>query len=129
MRLVRFSVVGAAGIVVQTSVMAALAHGAGLHYLPAAVAALGCALGHNHAWHVRWTWRDRRPACGHLAAFARFVAANGCVSLLATVALMPVFVGVARLTPVAATLATVAVAGLLNFHLASWLVFTPPRQS
>ena len=52
---------------------------------------VSAAIVHNFAWHVRWTWRDRmRPGTSRIRAFIRFVGANGVVSLIGSVLLMPV---------------------------------------
>jgi putative flippase GtrA len=127
MSLVRFSLVGATGVVVQTAALAVLVHGVGVHYLPASMLALGCAVSHNYLWHACWTWPGRLPAGGHLRGFARFVAGNGLVSLAGAVGLMPVLVEGARLPPVVANLVGVAVIGAINFRLASRWCF--PRAT
>jgi putative flippase GtrA len=125
-RFGRFNVVGALGIGVQIGVLAALTGGLGLHYLAATVAAVGAALVHNFAWHHRWTWPDgtRRPR-DVAAAFARFVLANGVVSLTGNVGVMAVLSGGLGVPVVAANAAAIAAAGLVNFWLAGRLVFAP----
>jgi len=115
-RFARFNAVGALGVVVQLVTLSLLLS-AHLHYSFASVAAVAAALVHNFAWHVRWTWRDRAPrgAAGIAVAFGRFVSLNGAVSMIGTLVLMPCFVGLLHLPPIAANLLTIAVCGCVNF--------------
>ena len=52
-----------------------------------------------------------------------FHAGNGCVSLLGSLALLPLLVGVLHLHYLVANLATIAATGLLNFLISDRLVF------
>jgi putative flippase GtrA len=61
--LLKFSVVGASGYLVNLAVYVALLKGAGLHYLPAAVCSFAVAVTNNYFWNRHWTFRDHR---GHL---------------------------------------------------------------
>src|SRR5438105_4341919 len=61
--LVKFSIVGASGYVVNLAVYVALLKGAGLHYVPAAVCSFGVAVTNNYTWNRHWTFRGHR---GHL---------------------------------------------------------------
>ena len=61
--LLKFSVVGASGYVVNLAVYIALLKGAGLHYLPAAACSFVAAVGNNYAWNRIWTFRSSR---GHV---------------------------------------------------------------
>lgn len=123
-RFARFNVVGALGIVVQLTMVAVLSTWAGVDPTVASAAGVIAAVGHNFAWHVRWTWRDRqlrgRPAA---AAFVRFAGINGVVSLGGTVAMIPALTLVAHLPPVAANVVTIAICGGINFTLAHRLAF------
>ena len=117
-RFTRFNVVGALGIAVQLACVAALVHGGGVDPVTATAAGVMAAIVHNFAWHVRWTWRDRAIARSAVAdVFTRFVAANGAVSLIGSVALMPILAGVLGLPAIPANLVTIAACGLVNFHL------------
>jgi len=62
-QLLKFSVVGATGFVVNLAVYTALLRGAGLHYLSAAVCSFAVAVTNNYVWNRHWTFRDRR---GHV---------------------------------------------------------------
>jgi putative flippase GtrA len=60
-----------------------------------------------------------------------FHAGNGCVSLLGSLALLPVLVGVLHVHYLVANLATIAATGLLNFLISDRLVFQigqPPQS-
>lgn len=139
-RFLRFNVVSGLGLVVQLAAVTALVSVAGLHYLVGTAFAIELAVLHNFAWHERWTWGAGRKAERGTAAGARssvffrcvvFHAGNGCVSLLGSLALLPVLVGVLHLHYLIANLATIAATGLLNFLISDRLVFPigEPRQS
>jgi dolichol-phosphate mannosyltransferase len=80
-QLIKFSVVGGSGVVVNLAVFTALVHGAHVHYLVAAVCSFLVAVTSNYTWNHVWTFR------GHSG---RGVAYQGprflVVSLLALVA-------------------------------------------
>lgn len=117
LRFARFNVVGVLGIGVQLLIVALLVHGLGIDPVVATALGISGAIGHNFAWHVRWTWRDRiQPGTSLVRAFVRFVGANGAVSLMGSVLLMPVVLA-AGLGAIPANLVTIAVCGLLNFWL------------
>lgn len=61
--LLKFSVVGASGYLVNLAVYVALLKGAGLHYLPAAACSFVVAVSNNYFWNRHWTFRERR---GHV---------------------------------------------------------------
>ena len=61
--LLKFSIVGASGYVVNLAVYVALLDGVGLHYLPAAVCSFVAAVSKNYFWNRQWTFRHRR---GHV---------------------------------------------------------------
>jgi dolichol-phosphate mannosyltransferase len=61
--LLKFSVVGLSGYVVNLAVYVSLLKGAGLHYLPAAVCSFVVAVTNNYLWNRLWTFRTHR---GHV---------------------------------------------------------------
>ena len=61
--LLKFSVVGLSGYVVNLAVYVSLLKGAGLHYLPAAVCSFVVAVTNNYLWNRIWTFRSSR---GHV---------------------------------------------------------------
>ena len=61
--LLKFSVVGLSGYIVNLAVYVALLKAAGLHYLPAAVCSFVVAVTNNYLWNRLWTFRSSR---GHL---------------------------------------------------------------
>jgi len=58
--LVKFSLVGASGFIVNLAVYAALLRGAGLHYIPAAICSFAVAVTNNYFWNRHWTFRESR---------------------------------------------------------------------
>lgn len=60
LRWTRFNLVGALGMGVQLGTLALLDRQMPGHYLVATALALEITLLHNFAWHVVYTWRDRR---------------------------------------------------------------------
>ena len=64
LQLVKFSIVGAVGYVVNLGVYTALLRGAGFHYLGAAVCSFLVAVTNNYTWNRVWTFRGHR---GHIA--------------------------------------------------------------
>lgn len=124
-RFLRFNGVGALGIGVQLSTVAALT--AWLHVNVAAATAIGVAAAvvHNFIWHREWTWADRR-AEGRRAflSFCSFVLSNGAVSLVGNVAIASILVGWAGFGGVAANVVAIAACGVFNYWLGDRVVFT-----
>ncbi len=58
--LLKFSVVGASGYVVNLAVYVSLLKGADMHYLPAAVCSFAVAVTNNYLWNRHWTFRHKR---------------------------------------------------------------------
>jgi putative flippase GtrA len=118
-RFARFNLVSGLGIGVQLLVVATLNHGFGWDATIATAAGVAAAVVHNFGWHLRWTWRDRMGAeRSRRLAFAKFAGANGAVSLVGSVMLMPLLAGGVGLPVLIANLGTIAACGLLNFALA-----------
>jgi putative flippase GtrA len=133
----RFTGVGALGVGVQIAVIAWLANAWHVDYRSATLAGVAAAIVHNFLWHRHWTWRDVRVATGGrpytddgrrdtgdtAMTFARFVAANGLVSIGGNVAVMTVLVGGAHVPIVPANAVAIALCSLANFWLADRVVF------
>jgi putative flippase GtrA len=131
LRFVRFNVVGVLGILLQLAAAALLVGVLGFHYLVGTALAIELAVLHNFAWHERWTWRDRRvqPRSTRLFRCLAFHAGNGCVSLLGSLALLPLLVGVLHVHYLVANLVTIAATGLFNFLLSDRFVFAAGRPA
>jgi putative flippase GtrA len=63
-QLAKFCTVGATGYIANLAVFALLVHGAGVHYLVAAVCSFLVAVTNNYTWNRLWTFRNQR---GHVA--------------------------------------------------------------
>ncbi len=128
-RFARFNLVSGLGIGVQLLTVAALVHGLGLDPVLATAAGVCAAVVHNFGWHARWTWRDRMgPGVSRLAAFARFAGANGAISLVGSVLLIPIVMGAAGLPAIPANLVTIAACGLLNYWIGGRVCFPQVRS-
>ena len=121
-RFFRFNLIGLVGIVFQLALLWILTE-IGVGYLAASSAAIVVTVVHNFAWHWLWTWADRTPRVPPAIAFARFFMANGLVSLMSNLALMPLVAGRLGLPAVPSNLIVIAVAGVLNFGLADRVAF------
>jgi dolichol-phosphate mannosyltransferase len=121
-RFLRFNLIGLVGVVFQLAILWILTT-LGVGYLAASTAAVVATVAHNFGWHWLWTWADRAPRVPPAVAFARFFMANGLVSLMSNLALMPVIAGTFGLPAVPSNLMVIAVAGVLNFALADRVAF------
>ena len=121
-RFVKFSAVGAVGVIVQTVTLAVLLRVGGMHYLLATALAVEASVLNNFVWHRRWTWADRPASCATLVLL-RFNATNGAMSLIGNLALMFILVSVLKLNPYASNLITIGICSFVNFALADRFVF------
>jgi putative flippase GtrA len=133
-RWLRFTLVGALGVVVQIVTVVGVrqtgswrarpgAPGPGL-VLAATIAGVAAAVVHNFVWHRRWTWADRaRPSPGLAGQFTRFALANGAVSLGGNLGVVLVLVRLFHTPLVPATLAAIAMCSIVNFWLADRHIF------
>ena len=121
-RWVRFSAVGATGVIVQTFTLALLLRMTGLHYLVATAIAVEASVLHNFVWHRKWTWADRQQT--EIAPMLiRFNLTTGLMSIIGNLAFMWFLVDKADLNANAANMLTIAFCSLINFVLSDRLVF------
>jgi putative flippase GtrA len=116
-RWMKFNLVGAMGMVVQLGSLAALTHWWVGHYLYTTFAAIEVTLLHNFAWHLHYTWRDRRGDSALLVQLLRFHLSNGLVSMVGNLALTRVLVGDAHLPVLAANGIAILCCSVINFCL------------
>ena len=121
-RFFRFNLIGLVGIAFQLAILWILTE-IGVGYLAASSAAIVVTVAHNFGWHWLWTWADLTPRVAPAMAFARFFMANGLVSLMSNLALMPLVAGRFGLPAVPSNLIVIVVAGVLNFGLADRVAF------
>jgi putative flippase GtrA len=125
LRFGAFAMVGAAGFILQIAAIAALLSN-GWSYLAAAAAGVEIAILHNFWWHERWTWRDRTARHGGPSVHARlfrYHLTTGTTSIAGNLALTLLFVEAARMPPLLANAAAVALMSLANFRVADRWVF------
>ena len=125
MRLVRFSIAGLAGFVVQIAAVAFLVSFTPMHYVVATILAVEVAILINFVWHDRWTWQDRPPAteAERWRRLARFNAMTGLTSIAGSVMVTAGLVEMLSLSPIVANIISVMALGTVNFAGANTLVF------
>lgn len=123
-----FNFVGAMGIVIQMTALAALISGFGLAYLLATALAVEAAVLHNFLWHEHWTWSDRISShpLGFLTRLLRFHLTNGILSLTGNLLIMHLLVGKLGLNYLPANGIAIVLCSILNFMAGDRFVFRPP---
>ena len=122
-RWIRFNLVGAMGMAVQLAALAVFNRWTRGRYLIASTAAIELALLHNFAWHLHYTWRDRRDTSSRLAQLAKFHLSNGLVSMAGNLVLMRLLVHEAHLPVLAASGAAILCCSIANFSLGDLWAF------
>jgi len=112
MQLVKFSVVGASGYVLNLAVYSALLKGADVHYRTAAVLAFCVAVTNNFLWNRHWTFKATHGHAGFQAA--RFLVVS-LVALGFNLLVLEVLVSVVGLAKIPAQALAVLAATPLNF--------------
>lgn len=124
LRLLKFSLIGGIGALIQLGLLAALT-AANVNYLLATALAVECSLIHNFWWHQRFTWADRAISGmrDSVASLFRFHSSNGLISLVGSLLLMRIFVGKLKCPVICANIATIAVCFSANFLVSDRWVF------
>src|ERR1700677_2672630 len=122
MRFVKFNMVGVGGAAVQLCALWLLQHFTPISYIWAIVIAVEVAILHNFVWHEAWTWRGK-PVEDRWRRLVRFHLGNGAMSIASNVVLTYLFKEMAGLPLLAANLAAIVTAALLNFWVAHRWVF------
>lgn len=124
-RWIAFNLVGALGVLIQLSTLAALTGGLGLHYLVGTGLAVEAAVLHNFVWHEHWTWSDRlgHDKKGMWKRLVRFHLANGVLSIGGNLILMRLFVGSWSMNYAVANTVTITICSFLNFLASDRFVF------
>lgn len=122
-RLLKFSIVGAAGGAVQLATLAVLV-AMSVNYLPATALAVEMAILHNFFWHRRFTWACRSMT-GQAAtkSLIRFHLGNGLISLLGNLIMMRVLAGVLHMPVIGANILAIIICWLSNFFISDRWVF------
>jgi putative flippase GtrA len=121
--------VGAGGMVVQLVTLAILDRWMAGHYLLATAMAIEITLLHNFAWHLRYTWRDRRAETGVMCQLMRFHLSNGLVSMAGNLAYMPLLVEEAKMPLLIANGVAIVGCSVMNFALGDRWVFKKEQRS
>jgi len=124
-RWIAFNLVGALGVLIQLSTLAALTGWLGLHYLVGTGLAVEAAVLHNFVWHEHWTWSDRlgHDKKGMWKRLVRFHLANGVLSIGGNLILMRLFVGSWSMNYAVANTVTITICSFLNFLASDRFVF------
>ena len=124
-RWCKFNLVGAMGMAVQLAALALFNRLTAGHYLLASAAALELTLLHNFAWHLHYTWRDRRDRSALLVQLVRFHLSNGLDSMLGNLTLMRLLVHEARIPLLASNSIAILCCSAVNFCLGNNWAFAP----
>jgi dolichol-phosphate mannosyltransferase len=111
-QLLRFSLVGGSGYVVNLAVFAALVDLAGVQHIAAAVVAFCVAVTNNFVWNRHWTFDAREGAAGLQAP--RFLTVS-VASLMLNLGALELLVGEAGMAQIPAQAISVAFATPFNF--------------
>ena len=131
-RFFRYNLVGAMGLSVKFSVLTALVEFAGAGYLASTAVAVEAAMIHNFTWHLQWTWSDRSAGLSRreaLMRLLRFHLGAGAVAMLANLLVTRFLVQEFGIHYAAANLAATVFAGLANFMISNFVVFTAAESS
>ena len=124
----KFNLVGAMGMAVQLAALAGFNRLLAGHSLYATALAIELTLVHNFAWHLRYTWRERRSGGSMLGPLVRFHLSNGLVSMVGNLALMRLLMHGAHLPLLAANGLAIVCCGIANFWLGhKWAFAGEPR--
>ncbi|HUH62513.1 MAG TPA: GtrA family protein [Terracidiphilus sp.] len=122
-RWCKFNAVGALGMGVQLVSLALINRWTVGRYLVATAAAIEITLLHNFAWHLVYTWRDRRGGSALLGQLVRFHLSNGLVSMIGNLVLMRILAGAVHFPVVAANCIAILCCSIVNFLLGDNWVF------
>jgi dolichol-phosphate mannosyltransferase len=112
MQLVKFSIVGASGYVVNLAVYTTLVHALDVHYILAAVAAFCVAVTNNFLWNRHWTFAARE---GHMGFQAMRLLTVSLLALGFNLIVLELLVSVAEVEKVPAQAMAILAATPLNF--------------
>ena len=124
-RWLKFNFVGGIGIAVQFGALFLLKSLLNLDYMFATAFAVEAAVVHNFIWHEQFTWGDRvRPSWRRsLVRFVRFNLTTGAVSIVGSLVLMRVMVGVGHLNYLLANAVAIVLCSIANFLVSDGWVF------
>jgi len=125
----KFNLVGAMGMIVQLTALALFNRWIGGRYLLASAAAIEITLLHNFAWHLHYTWRERRDHSTRLAQLLRFHLSNGLVSLVGNLVLLRILVQDAHLPLLVSNGIAILFCSIINFSLGDNWAFAIATRS
>lgn len=117
----KFNLVGGMGMLVQLGALAAINSAVPGHTMFSTAVAVELTLLHNFAWHLHYTWRDRRDRALIWGQMARFHLSNGLISMCGNLALMRLLVQQFHLPVLAANFIAILCCSAANFCVGnSW---------
>ena len=125
---VRFLLVGASGLVVNTLALSLLTELVGLHYLASAIIATQFSTLWNFAWTETWVFAERTRSTSVARRFVSYWVVNN-LSLLLRGPLLSVLVSVLGLHYVLGNLISIFVMTLVRYVLADRWIWRPARQA
>jgi putative flippase GtrA len=112
------------GMVLQLAMLALISRWSAGHYLLATAVAIELTLLHNFAWHLHYTWRDRRDNAAMLAQIVRFHLSNGVVSMVGNLALMRILVRDVHMPLLVSNCIAILCCSIVNFCLGNNWAFS-----
>lgn len=101
----------------------------GGRYLLASALALEVTLLHNFAWHLHYTWRDRRDRSTRFTQLVRFHLSNGLVSFVGNLVLMRILIQEAHLPLLVSNSIAILCCSIANFCLGDNWAFAHAKHA
>jgi len=130
MRIVKFSVVGFTGVLVNAGLLYLLTEKAGVLYLKSSLLAIECAIINNFLWNYFWTWGDRASTSKRhfFRALAKFNISSGIVAFFVNWGLLILLTEVFGIPYQYSNLMGIAVGTVVNFTASHFWSFSSQKN-
>jgi dolichol-phosphate mannosyltransferase len=130
MRIIKFSVVGATGVLVNAGLLYLLTEKTGVLYIKSSLVAIECAIINNFLWNYFWTWGDRASASkSHFfRSLAKFNFSSGIVAFVVNWGLLILLTEVFGIPYQYSNLMGIAVGTVVNFTASHFWSFSSQKN-